>query len=76
MEIGKDTPGDSRVNWPSGAFYGQSGLQRGYFKLDISTLVGKTIRSAKFRIFCEVQLPPFMLYAYACPNTWDDHKKR
>jgi hypothetical protein len=73
VEIGRDMPGDGRVNTHFCDFYGQYRHVRGYFKVDISTLAGKKIRSARFRIFCEVQDPPFVVNAYACPNTWDDH---
>lgn len=74
VEIGKETPGDSRGNWAWGAFYGQYRHVRGYFKFDVSELAGRKIKSAKFRIFCDVQNPPFTVNAYAGPNTWNDRE--
>jgi hypothetical protein len=72
VEIGKEKPGDSRINWSFGSFYGQYRYTRGYFKFDVSALAGKKIKSAKFRLFCDVQDPPFVVNAYACPNAWSE----
>jgi hypothetical protein len=74
VEIGKETPGDSRLNWPWAGFYGQYRHVRGYFKFDVASLAGKKLKSAKFRIFSDVQEPPFDVHAYACPNTWNDRE--
>jgi hypothetical protein len=72
VEIGASKPGDSRANSEYGWAYGQWRHTRGYLKFDISSLTAKKVKAVKLRFFCEVQAPPFVLQAYACPSRWKE----